>query len=169
MKDSPIERVFLSIGSNLDNPERNLRAALNNLSASNLPMVSKSSIYRTEPVDFLDQPEFLNLACEVRCSMTPDQLLKTCQLIEREMGRIRLKNKGPRIIDIDILYFGKRVINGKGIEIPHPRILFRRFVLEPLAEIAPEFMDPIKDKPIFNLLEDCTDTSLVDRTNLFLE
>lgn len=162
-------RVFLSLGSNLGSRKTNLESALEHLSKEGLPALNTSSIYRTEPVDFLDQPEFLNLACEINCLETPEHLLKICQMIERGMGRIRKRNKGSRIIDIDIIYFGNQSIRQPELRIPHQRRLFRRFVLVPLREIAPDFVDPLEKKTIQELLEVCPDTSLVELIDRPLE
>src|SRR5262249_31677568 len=111
-----------------------------------------SSLYETEPVELLNQPWFLNCVVELETNEAPAVLLKKLLAIEQEMGRVRLKNKGPRVIDMDVLLFGDRVIDEPGLKIPHPAIQHRRFVLEPLAEIAPEARHPVLEKTAWEML-----------------
>lgn len=120
-------------------------------------IVSVSSFYETEPVDFADQAWFLNCAVALETDKTPEQLMATILRIELEMGRQRVQNKGPRIIDIDILLFvealtGDAILDSPELTIPHPAMHARRFVLEPLAEIAPEARHPLLNKSIRELL-----------------
>lgn len=141
----PEKLVYLSLGSNLGDREANLRRAVEILEAEHIRPVALSSLYETEPQDITDQPWFLNLviACETKCF--PLQLLTILQGIERQMGRTRGLGeirKGPRLIDIDILVYGQTVISLPQLTIPHPRMLHRRFVLEPLAEITPGLKHP---------------------------
>ncbi len=103
-------------------------------------------MYETAPQELLDQPSFLNAVVEVETDLFPLQLLACVRNIEREMGRRRVTPKGPRNIDIDILFYGRSVIQSPELETPHPRIHQRRFVLEPLLEIAPEFRHPVNGK-----------------------
>ncbi len=124
----------MSLGSNLGDRAANLAAARDRLP----PIKRASSIYETEPRDVPNQPWFLNQVIEIETNLFPRQLLAQTQKIERELGRKRTVAKGPRTIDIDILLFGEAVIHAADLEIPHPRLTERRFVLEPLAEIAPE-------------------------------
>ncbi len=116
------------------------------LEAAGIHIIQRSSFYETEPQDFKDQPWFLNIALEVETSCFPIQLLALLQRIEREMGRIRGREavpKGPRTIDLDILLYGKTVLDVPQLTIPHPRMSERRFVLEPLLEIAPDLRHPV--------------------------
>jgi 2-amino-4-hydroxy-6-hydroxymethyldihydropteridine diphosphokinase len=139
------KRVFLSLGSNLGTREQNLERALQHLEAAHVHVVSRSSIYETEPQDLKEQPWFLNMAVECRTRLFPIQLLEASQKIEHELGRERRTGslkKGPRIIDIDILLYAGHVMRTPRLEIPHPRMLQRRFVLEPLVEISPQLRDP---------------------------
>ena len=134
--------VYLSLGSNLGDRAENLRAAIDRL--QNLGQVrAVSSFYETEPVELAAQPWFLNCVVELDTEKMPKQLLSGVIEIEREMGRQRLQNKGPRKIDVDILLFGSSVMDTKELTIPHPAMHERRFVLEPLAEIAPEVRHPV--------------------------
>jgi 2-amino-4-hydroxy-6-hydroxymethyldihydropteridine diphosphokinase len=111
-----------------------------------------SSFYETEPVDFVDQAWFLNCAVALETSATPERLMGDLLRIEQTMGRLRYHKKGPRIIDIDILMLGERVLDTPALKIPHPAMQGRRFVLEPLAEIAPEARHPLLRKTIRELV-----------------
>jgi 2-amino-4-hydroxy-6-hydroxymethyldihydropteridine diphosphokinase len=133
--------IYLSLGSNLGNPEKQLREAIQALAA--LGQVTKvSSFYETEPVEQLAQPWFTNCAVEMKTEKMPRQLLASVLKLEESMGRRRTQEKGPRTIDIDILLFGNSIVHATGLNIPHPAMHQRRFVLEPLADIAPEARHP---------------------------
>lgn len=134
--------VYLSLGSNVGDRAANLNAAIERLRSLG-EVVAVSSLYETEPVEFTAQPWFLNCAVKLNTEKMPKQLLNAVLDIEKEMGRKRLKKKGPRTIDIDILLFGNSIIDTKGLTVPHPAMHERRFVLEPLAEIAPEVRHPV--------------------------
>ena len=134
--------VYLSLGSNLGDRAANLRDAVERLGALG-ELTKQSSLYETEPVDVRDQPWFFNCVVELRTEKMPRQLMSALLDIEREMGRRRVQPKGPRLIDIDILLFGRSIVNLEGVTIPHPALHERRFVLEPLAEIAPEVRHPV--------------------------
>ncbi len=147
-----MKTAYLGLGSNLGNREANLRQALDRMESEGIRVVRRSSIYETEPRDLPDQPWFLNAAVEVETDLFPLQLLARLQNIEREMGRRRVTPKGPRNIDIDVLFYGRSVIATADFQVPHPRIAQRRFVLEPLAEIAPEFRHPMTGKTAREML-----------------
>jgi len=134
--------VYLSLGSNLGDRERNLEQAIDLLAAAGLRITRRSHIYETEPQDVRDQPWFLNLVVEAETDLFPKQLLAKLQQIEHQLGRKRIKPKGPRTIDIDILLYGNAVIETDELVAPHPRLPERRFVLEPLAELAPDLRWP---------------------------
>ncbi len=120
-----------------------------------------SSLFETEPVGFREQPWFLNAVIEVETRLAPAALLGTCQAIESASGRIRTFRNAPRTLDLDILLYGNLMMSDPGLEIPHPRMAERRFVLEPLAQIAPALVHPVLKKTIRSLLEACPDSSAV--------
>ena len=125
---------------------------MNYLESDEVRIVRRSSLYETAPREMLDQSWFLNAVVEVETSLFPMQLLARVREIERQMGRRRVTPKGPRNIDIDILFYGRSVIASAELEVPHPRIGERRFVLEPLAEIAPDFRHPATGKTAGEML-----------------
>lgn len=139
--------AYLSLGSNVGDREAQLDAAVTRLSAAGR-VTAISSFYETEPVEFTEQPRFLNCAVALETGQTPAQLMAQILGIEQKMGRTRTQNKGPRAIDIDILLFGNDIVNSRNVTIPHPAMHERRFVLEPLAEIAPEAEHPLLHKTI---------------------
>jgi 2-amino-4-hydroxy-6-hydroxymethyldihydropteridine diphosphokinase len=135
------ERVYLSLGGNLGDPARAMAAALRILDEdTHSKVVSVSSLYRTPPWGKTDQPDFLNAAAEIETGLEPRELLDLCLEAERRLKRVRQERWGPRLVDLDILVFGDRRVHEAGLDIPHPRMLERAFVLVPLAEIAPDFM-----------------------------
>jgi 2-amino-4-hydroxy-6-hydroxymethyldihydropteridine diphosphokinase len=134
--------VYLSLGSNLGDRTANLNAAIERLSSLG-EVVAVSAFYETEPVELAAQPWFLNCAVKLNTEKMPRQLLSSVLNVEKEMGRQRVKKNGPRTIDIDILLFGSSIVDTKGLTVPHPAMHARRFVLEPLAEIAPEVRHPV--------------------------
>jgi 2-amino-4-hydroxy-6-hydroxymethyldihydropteridine diphosphokinase len=144
------ERVYLSLGSNVGDRAANLNTAIDRLRAFG-EVVAISSFYETEPVEFTAQPWFLNCAITLNTEKTPKQLLAAILDIEQQLGRRRAQNKGPRIIDIDILLFGNSIVDEPGLTIPHPALQERRFVLEPLAEIAPDAPHPVLKRTIGEL------------------
>ncbi len=131
--------VYLSLGGNLGDPAGAMGAALRMLDGDEgIRVDAVSSLYRTPPWGKLDQPDFLNAAARIVTAHTPHALLERCLEAERKLKRVREERWGPRLIDIDILTYGDRVIHEAGLEVPHPRMLERAFVLVPLAEIAPD-------------------------------
>jgi len=134
--------VYLSLGSNLDDRDANLRTAIAQLSGLG-QTVAVSSFYETEPVEMTAQPWFLNCAVKLDTEKMPRQLIAGILAIEQGMGRQRKQKKGPRVIDIDILLFGSSIIEIPPLTVPHAKMHERRFVLEPLAEIAPEARHPV--------------------------
>lgn len=147
-----MKTVYLGLGSNVGDREANLREAARRIEAEEIRIVRRSSLYETEPRDLLDQPQFLNAAIEAETELFPLQLLARLLNIERAMGRRRITPKGPRNIDIDILFYGRSVIQTPELETPHPRIAERAFVLEPLAEIAPDLRHPVSGQTAREML-----------------
>ena len=147
--------VYLSLGTNVGDRAGHVREAIARLEAAGR-VIAVSSLYETEPVEFTDQPWFLNCAVSMDTEKTPAQLMATLLTIEQAMGRQRARKKGPRTIDIDILLFISdgcdSIVDSPGLTIPHPAMQQRRFVLEPLAEIAPEVRHPALNKSIRELL-----------------
>ena len=147
-----MKTAYLALGSNIGDREANLRDAVERLNAGEIRVARRSSLYETAPQELLDQAWFLNAVVEVETSLFPLQLLARARAIEREMGRRRVTPKGPRNIDIDILFYGRAVIATAELEVPHARMAQRRFVLEPLAEIAPSFRHPQTGKTASEML-----------------
>lgn len=156
-------RVLLSLGSNVGSRREWIEEALWLLAGEGIQLQRCSSFYETEPVGIVDQPDFLNIGCEVRTALEPRHLLERCLKTELELGRMRNGIKGPRNIDIDIIFFGDEIISEEGLSIPHPEAQLRRFVLEPLVEIAPDFRDPRTGSTLDRLLVACPDASAVVR------
>jgi len=158
--------IYLSLGSNLGDREAHLRKALEKLHQKGVVLVRESSLYETEPVDVPDQPDFLNLVCQVETPLEPESLLAACQEVESEMGRLRKAVRGARNIDIDILFYGRRIVEKPFLKIPHPAWRQRNFVLIPLAEIAPNFRDPVSDQTVQALQrQSCDDSRVIPYTN----
>lgn len=150
-----VETVYIALGANLGDRERNLRNAYEYMGVSeDIHPLKISRFYETAPFGGPPQPMFLNAALELQTSLTPHQLLEKLQHIELRMGRIRKEKWGPRIIDIDILLFGDRIVEDDQLKIPHPLMHERIFVLEPLVEIAPDMVHPILKKTILQIYQE---------------
>jgi 2-amino-4-hydroxy-6-hydroxymethyldihydropteridine diphosphokinase len=154
-------RCFLALGSNVGDRRAHLVSAVVELDRPNVRVVRTASIYSTEPRGIRDQPWFLNTVVEVFTDLEPRELLGTCQQIENFRSRTREVPNGPRTLDIDIVLFGERIITDDFITIPHPRYTTRRFVLEPLAEIAPDVIDPSCNQSVGEILDRVRDGASV--------
>jgi len=144
--------AYLGLGSNVGGRENNLRRAVEAIAAPDLRIARLSPVYETEPVEFTEQGWFLNQVIEIDTELFPMQLLTRLTRVERRLGRVRTIPKGPRIIDIDILFFGRAVVRTAKLEIPHPAIAARRFVLAPLADLAPDLRHPVTRKTVREML-----------------
>jgi 2-amino-4-hydroxy-6-hydroxymethyldihydropteridine diphosphokinase len=154
-------QVYLSLGSNLGDREGNLRATIAALPSANFHVTKVSSFYETEPVDYLQQPWFLNCVVEGQTTSQPLDLLHVLRAIEANFGSKKAFAKGPRVLDIDILLFGEQTVDSPQLQIPHPRMLERNFVLRPLAEIAPKLRHPSWPANASELLAKTADPSVV--------
>jgi 2-amino-4-hydroxy-6-hydroxymethyldihydropteridine diphosphokinase len=159
-----LARVFLGMGSNLGDRSRVLEEAADLVARiPDTEVVRLSSVYETEPWGRSGQRDFLNQVAEIRTGLGAAVLLEACRSIENRLGRVRKSRWGPRTIDIDILYFDTAVIDEENLRIPHPAVAGRRFVLEPLAEIAPDWTDPLSGQTVAAMLEACGDGGAVRR------
>jgi 2-amino-4-hydroxy-6-hydroxymethyldihydropteridine diphosphokinase len=153
--------VYIALGSNVGDRAAMLERAMAAMNSAGIRVSRQSSFYVTEPVDAPGQAWFLNAVVEAETSLLPLQLLHALLRIERELGRRRITLHGPRTIDLDILFYGSSVIRSKELQVPHPRLSERRFVLVPLAQIAPEFRHPVVHKSVTQLLAETPDRSEV--------
>lgn len=152
-----MKAAYLLIGGNLGDRLFFLAAAQEKMKQKGIVVLRQSSIYETEPWGISDQPSFLNQVLEVSTILTPKALLDQLLLVEQELGRVRTQKNGSRTIDIDILYFENEKINLPGLHIPHERIAIRKFVLIPLSELIPDFIDPAVGKSVNSMLQNCQD------------
>jgi 2-amino-4-hydroxy-6-hydroxymethyldihydropteridine diphosphokinase len=150
--------AYISAGSNLGDRKANLDFGTRSMAKGGI-VRTISSYFETEPVGYSDQPWFLNQVFELETPLAPHDLLLLCQEIELSRGRVRTFPNAPRTLDLDILLFDNRIIDEKDLTIPHPRLLERKFVLEPLAQIAPDVRHPISKNTMLELLSVCPDLS----------
>ncbi|HKB07616.1 MAG TPA: 2-amino-4-hydroxy-6-hydroxymethyldihydropteridine diphosphokinase [Candidatus Polarisedimenticolia bacterium] len=159
----PERLVFIGLGSNQGNREGYLSRAIEELRAWGLECGLRSSIYRTDPLEVIDQEEFMNQVVGCMTSFPPEKILEICLAVEKSLGRSRTRDKGPRTIDLDVLLCGDDIREEGALKVPHPRMHLRRFVLLPLAEIAPGARHPVLGKSAAELLQSCPDRSRAER------
>jgi len=158
--------THIGLGSNLGDRRRHLEAAIQGLGGHGLGPLIRSSLYLTDPVEVTDQEEFFNQVVGCQTDLAPERILEICLDVERSLGRIRARDKGPRTIDLDLLLCGNDVRCEERLKVPHPRMHLRRFVLVPLVEIAPDAWHPVLKMTAEGLLESCPDRSRVERVLL---
>ena len=158
-----MNKVFLLIGGNIGDRLQNLNQAITLLSATCGPVIQQSAVYETAAWGKTDQAAFLNQALVLTTLLTAQELLTTILSVEEEMGRRRMEKFGPRVIDIDILFFNDAIIQEPNLTVPHPQLQNRRFALAPMQEIAPELVHPVLHKTIEQLLKECPDQLEVRR------
>lgn len=158
-----MNKIYLLLGSNQQHPRQQLQLAQKNIKKKIGPIKRVSAIYKTAAWGNTNQPDFFNQVLVIQTSLTPEQTIQSILAIEKSMGRIRTKKNAPRIIDIDILFFNKEIINKKILIIPHPLLQNRNFVLTPLNELAPQLKHPVLQKTIHQLLRICPDTLYVQK------
>ena len=155
--------VYIALGSNLGDRAAMLTRVIDALNAAGIHVLRQSSFYVSEPVDAPPQAWFLNAVVEAETALMPQQLLRTLMRIEHDLGRRRTIPRGPRTLDLDILFYGSSVIRAKDLVVPHPRLEGRRFVLVPLAELVPGLRHPVSRKTVTQLLSETPDTSYIQR------
>jgi 2-amino-4-hydroxy-6-hydroxymethyldihydropteridine diphosphokinase len=153
--------IYLSLGSNLGDRAAKIAAGIAALEPAGVRVLRQSPLYETEPVDFFAQAWFLNNVVEAETLLAPLALLHELRKIELALGSLKLIPRGPRMLDMDILFYGDTVLQTPELEIPHPRLAERRFVLVPLAELAPGFRHPVLRRTVAELLASTKDTSRV--------
>lgn len=156
-------KTYLLLGSNIGNSEKNLEKAKKEIEKKIGKVIRSSSVYKTQAWGKKNQPDFLNQVLIVDTSLSPEKAIETILSIEHKMGRVRKQKNEPRIIDIDILFYGKEIVNAPHLTIPHPLMQERNFVLKPLNELSPQWMHPVLKKSIHNLLIACKDPLTVEK------
>jgi len=155
--------VYIALGSNIGDRAAMLARGIDALNAAGVHVLRQSSLYASEPVDAPPQAWFLNAVVEAETALMPRQLLRTLMAIEHALGRRRSIALGPRTLDLDILFYGTSVIRAPDLEVPHPRMERRRFVLAPLAELAPGLRHPVSHKMVSEMLAEAPDAGHVHR------
>lgn len=161
-----MNHIVIQLGSNIGDKYKNLSGAIDRLISNYCTIIEKSSIYETEAWGKTDQDSFYNQLISIETKLSPYALLRLCQSIENEMGRKREIHWGPRIIDLDIIFYRNKIIFSPELEIPHPHFRDRKFILKPLSEMFPKFIDPFYGVGIKEILETCKDESEVKRIEI---
>jgi len=155
-------KAFIGLGSNLGDREKNIRDALGMLASANgIEIIKVSSLYETKPYGITDQPDFLNAVVEIGTFLDSFSLLELCLETENSLGRVRIEKWGPRSVDIDILFYGDSVIHTERLDIPHPLLHEREFVLFPLEEIAPDYVHPVLKKTVNEMKSSLPGNSII--------
>jgi len=162
----PKRLVFIRLGSDLGDRPENLARAIQGLEIRGLETVMRSSDYLTEPVEVIDQEEFINKVLGCETDLSPERILEGCLAVEKSLGRIRTRHQGPRVIDLDLLLCGSDIRCAESLKVPHQKMHLRRFVLVPLVEISPAAWHPVFKTTAARLLESCPDRSRVERVLL---
>jgi 2-amino-4-hydroxy-6-hydroxymethyldihydropteridine diphosphokinase len=162
-----VGKCHLHLGSNQGDRKVQLARAIQMIEESIGPVLSSSAMYETDAWGKTDQNDFINIALEVEHYLTPNQLLKTVNKIEDQIGRVRFEKWGPRLIDIDIIFMEDTIVDTKKLTIPHPLMHKRNFVLYPMVEIAADFIHPILNEQLSHILEDCEDETKARRIELY--
>ena len=157
----PNQSAYVSLGSNLGDRAGNLLLAIRGMLSAGLDVTRLSQVYETEPVETFAQRLFLNMVAEVRATIDPEEMMSRLLQVEESLGRTRDIAKGPRTIDLDLLLYGDQIVDSKLLTLPHPRFHLRRFVLVPLAELAPQFVHPMLKETVRELLEQLSDDAQV--------
>ena len=156
--------AYIGIGSNLGTPGKNCIEAIEKISnTKDIKIISRSSFYKTEPIGEVQQDWFVNSAIKIKTNLSPTHLLSALLNIESVMGRTREEKWGPRLIDLDLLFYGNLILRKKGLTLPHPEILKRKFVLIPMSEIAENLVHPTLKKTIKTLLQESSDGTVVKK------
>ena len=159
-----IHTAYIGIGSNLGNPHKNCVDAIKKISINNdIKIIFKSSFYQTAPIGDVEQDWFVNSVIKIATELNPTTLLLALLNIESEMGRIRRERWGPRLIDLDLLFYDNLILNQQGITLPHPEVQKRNFVLVPLNEIADSLTHPVLNKTIKTILQESSDNAEVKK------
>ena len=158
-------KVYIALGSNVGDRAKNLREAVRLIGEAGVRVLKSAGMYETEPLGYMDQDWFLNSVVEGETELSAVQLLQTLRAIEERMGSKKPFVNGPRLIDLDILLYGQQIVDTAELQVPHPRMHLRRFVLEPLAEIAPEVKHPFWRGTVQDLLSHLLDPSVVKKLN----
>ena len=154
-------KIYLGLGSNVGNREKNMVSAIEYLEKAGVKIMRRSHLYETEPVGFTDQDWFLNMVVEGETEFEPPELAEILSGVEKKVGRTKTFKWGPRVIDIDLLFYGNRLVHSKNLTVPHKHLHERQFVLKPLFELVPRLVHPGLKKTIRQLLNECPDTAIV--------
>ncbi len=157
-----METIYIGLGSNQDGPDRQLQEACRQIAGQVGAVVAASRVYRTQAWGKTDQPDFLNQVVESQTRLSPREVMDQLLRIEQQMGRIRYEKWSPRRIDLDLLFYGSRIVNESGLQIPHPFLHLRNFVLYPLCELAPHFIHPVLQVSIEHLKTESPDPLLIE-------